>query len=270
MNARGSTEVIVASIGLSMGVLNQALFTTIVTMAVVTTMSMPPMLRRALGRLPIRPEEAARLEREEFEARGFVSNIERLLVAVDASPSGQLASRLVGLLAGARRIPATVIHFDYETAGLLREGERQAERTKAVVKESAEGAEGRSGRDYHSGREAERRCHSGRGEEGLRTPLRRPRAGLRRRHLPRADHSQRGRVRRAVRDRHRSRHRSAGNERNSAQHSCARHRDCRLTASRRAGDRAGASVAGVSDRSPRGRWPKKASLMAAPNRRRTR
>ena len=89
MNARGSTEVIVATIGLSMGVLNQDLFTTIVTMAVVTTMSMPPMLRWALGRLPMRPEEAARLEREEFEARGFVSNIERLLVAVDASPSGQ-------------------------------------------------------------------------------------------------------------------------------------------------------------------------------------
>jgi Kef-type K+ transport system membrane component KefB len=41
MNARGSTEVIVATIGLSMGVLNQDLFTTIVAMAVVTTMSMP-------------------------------------------------------------------------------------------------------------------------------------------------------------------------------------------------------------------------------------
>jgi nucleotide-binding universal stress UspA family protein len=66
-----------------------------------------------------------------------VPNIERLLVAVDASPSGQFASRLVGLLAGARRIPTTVIHFNYETAGSLREA-RQAERTKAVVQESAE------------------------------------------------------------------------------------------------------------------------------------
>jgi K+:H+ antiporter len=137
MNARGSTEVIVATIGLSMGVLNQDLFTTIVAMAVVTTMSMPPMLRWALARLPISPEEAARLEREEFEAKGFVSNIERMLVAVDASPSGQFASRLVGLLAGARRIATTVIHFDYATAGLSREGTWQAERTKAVVKQSA-------------------------------------------------------------------------------------------------------------------------------------
>jgi Kef-type K+ transport system membrane component KefB/nucleotide-binding universal stress UspA family protein len=138
MNARGSTEVIIATIGLSMGVLNQDLFTTIVAMAIVTTMSMPPMLRWALARLPISPEEAARLEREEFEAKGFVSNIERLLVAVDASPSGQFTSRLVGLLAGARRIATTVIHFDYETPGAFREGAKQAERTKAVVKQSAE------------------------------------------------------------------------------------------------------------------------------------
>jgi Kef-type K+ transport system membrane component KefB/nucleotide-binding universal stress UspA family protein len=138
MNARGSTEVIVASIGLSMGVLNQDLFTTIVAMAVVTTMSTPPMLRWALARLPMSPEEMARLEREEFEAQGFIPKIERLLVAVDASPSGQFVSRLVGFLAGARRIPTTVIHFDYETAGSLADGAGQAERTKAVVKESAE------------------------------------------------------------------------------------------------------------------------------------
>jgi nucleotide-binding universal stress UspA family protein len=137
MNARGSTEVIVASIGLSMGVLNQSLFTTIVAMAVVTTMSMPPMLRWALARLPMKPEEAARLEHEEFEAQGFVPSIERLLVAVDASPSGQFASRLIGLLAGARRVPTTVLHLDYASDISPPEGEKEAERTKAVVTEGA-------------------------------------------------------------------------------------------------------------------------------------
>ena len=53
MNARGSTEVMVASIGLSMGALSQRLYTAIVAMAVVTTMAMPPMLRWALRRLPM-------------------------------------------------------------------------------------------------------------------------------------------------------------------------------------------------------------------------
>src|SRR5436305_737960 len=54
MNARGSTEVIVATIGLSMGVLSQNLFTMIVAMAVITTTAMPPSLRWALQRLPTR------------------------------------------------------------------------------------------------------------------------------------------------------------------------------------------------------------------------
>src|SRR5690242_17201506 len=72
MNARGSTEVIVATIGLSMGALSHNLFTMIVTMAIITTMAMPPTLRWALSRLPMRKQEKLRLEREEMEAKGFV------------------------------------------------------------------------------------------------------------------------------------------------------------------------------------------------------
>jgi Kef-type K+ transport system membrane component KefB/nucleotide-binding universal stress UspA family protein len=109
MNARGSTEVIVASIGLSMGALSQNLFTMIVAMAVVTTMAMPPMLRWALARVPLKPEESARLEREAVEARGFVPKLERLLVAVDESVNARFASRLAGQLAGARDIPITIL-----------------------------------------------------------------------------------------------------------------------------------------------------------------
>jgi Kef-type K+ transport system membrane component KefB len=52
MNARGSTEIILATIGLGLGVLNQQLFTVIVLMAMVTTLCMPPLLRWALTRLP--------------------------------------------------------------------------------------------------------------------------------------------------------------------------------------------------------------------------
>ena len=79
MNARGSTEVIVATIGLSMGMLSQNLFTMIVAMAVITTTIMPPTLRWALSRLPLRREEKLRLEREEFERTAFVPNLERTL-----------------------------------------------------------------------------------------------------------------------------------------------------------------------------------------------
>ena len=111
MNARGSTEVIVATIGLSMGALSQNLYTMIVAMAVITTMAMPPTLRWALARLPMRKEEKQRLEREEMEAKGFVSNLERLLLAIDDSANGKFAARIAGLLAGTRGMPTTILHI---------------------------------------------------------------------------------------------------------------------------------------------------------------
>ena len=112
MNARGSTEVIVASVGLSIGALNADLYTMIVAMAVATTMVMPPTLRWALARLPMRDGEKERLEHEEFEANGFVANFERILLACDDSPSGQLAGRLAGLIAGPRGLPMTTLKVE--------------------------------------------------------------------------------------------------------------------------------------------------------------
>jgi len=109
MNARGSTEVIVATIGLSMGALSENLFTMIVAMAVATTMAMPPMLRWALARVPMNKAEKERLEREEFEAKEFIPNLERMLLAVDQSPNGKFAARLAGLIAGPRGLPTTVL-----------------------------------------------------------------------------------------------------------------------------------------------------------------
>ncbi len=109
MNARGSTEVIIATLGLSMGVLSPTLFTLIVIMAIVTTLVMPSTLGAALRRIPLTGDEARRLEQREFEQGSYVAKLERLLIAVDQSQSGQLASRLAGLLAGARGMPTTVL-----------------------------------------------------------------------------------------------------------------------------------------------------------------
>jgi Kef-type K+ transport system membrane component KefB/nucleotide-binding universal stress UspA family protein len=117
MNARGSTEVVVASIGLSMGVLSQNLFTMIVAMAVITTIAMPPTLRWSLQRLPMRREEKQRLAREQYEKRAFVPTLERVLLTVDGSINGQFASQITGLLAGSRNMPVTVLNIDAAAAG---------------------------------------------------------------------------------------------------------------------------------------------------------
>jgi nucleotide-binding universal stress UspA family protein len=109
MNARGSTEVIVASIGLSVGVLDERLFSVIVAMAVVTTMAMPPTLRWALARLPMREEEKDRLRLESLEEKSFLSSFERILLAVDHSASSDLAARIAGHFAAVRKMPITVL-----------------------------------------------------------------------------------------------------------------------------------------------------------------
>lgn len=109
MNARGSTEVIVATIGLSVGVLDEKLFSVIVAMAVITTMAMPPTLRWALARLPLREEERDRLEREQFERESFLANFERILLTVDGSQSSRLATWLAAFFAVTRKMPVTVL-----------------------------------------------------------------------------------------------------------------------------------------------------------------
>jgi Kef-type K+ transport system membrane component KefB/nucleotide-binding universal stress UspA family protein len=109
MNARGSTEVIVATLGLSAGLLSQNLFTLIVTMAIVTTTAMPAMLRWSLKRLPLHKKERLRLEREELDAKGFVTNLERLLVAADDSANGKFAAQLAGIVAGSAGKPTTIL-----------------------------------------------------------------------------------------------------------------------------------------------------------------
>ncbi|WFU74435.1 cation:proton antiporter [Bradyrhizobium sp. CB2312] len=137
MNARGSTEVIIATIGLSIGVLSQNLFTMIVTMAIVTTMAMPPMLRAALAKLPMNREEKERLEREEFEKRGFVANLERPLLAVDESVNATFAAHIAGLIAGMRGLPITVLHIG-RRAGEQEKIRDEEESHEAVVKKAAE------------------------------------------------------------------------------------------------------------------------------------
>jgi Kef-type K+ transport system membrane component KefB/nucleotide-binding universal stress UspA family protein len=109
LNARGSTEVIIASIGLSMGALSNQLYTMIVAMAVVTTMIMPPTLRWMMARVPLREEEARRLEKEESEQNEALPRLERALVYVDDSGNGRLTAALAGMFAARQGVLTTVL-----------------------------------------------------------------------------------------------------------------------------------------------------------------
>jgi Kef-type K+ transport system membrane component KefB len=70
MNARGVVEVIVAMTGLRLGVLNSAMYTVFVLVAIVTSLMAPPMLRRAMARVEHSDEEQLR----EMEHEAWMGN----------------------------------------------------------------------------------------------------------------------------------------------------------------------------------------------------
>lgn len=94
LNARGAMEIIIATIGLRLGILSQDMFSIIVVMAIATSLMAPFALRWVLSKVKIGEEEQKRLDREELEANSLVADIHRVLLPVRArmdSPSQKKA-----------------------------------------------------------------------------------------------------------------------------------------------------------------------------------
>ena len=80
LNARGAMEIIVATIGLSLGILSQEMFSIIVVMAMVTSLLTPFALRWVLTRVPVSEEEKKRLKQENLDEGSPIVNIHRVLM----------------------------------------------------------------------------------------------------------------------------------------------------------------------------------------------
>jgi Kef-type K+ transport system membrane component KefB/nucleotide-binding universal stress UspA family protein len=110
MNARGAMEIIVATIGLSLGVLNQQMYSIIVMVAIVTSLMAPPLLRWTLTHVAIGEEEAQRLERETMAQDSFIKNIRRVLIPTRGGMNVQLAAQLVSHLAHQNPMEVTALY----------------------------------------------------------------------------------------------------------------------------------------------------------------
>lgn len=82
LNARGAMEIIIASIGLSLGILSQDMFSIIVVMAMVTSLMAPPALRFVLSHVEPDEQEKKRLKKEELAKDSKVAAIYRVLLPV--------------------------------------------------------------------------------------------------------------------------------------------------------------------------------------------
>ena len=93
MNARGGMEIVVALIGLSLGVLTGEMYAVIIMVAITTSMMTPPLLGYLLAGVRQQPEEVKRLEREKMLANlPFSKDGVKLLVLAGGGPHSQLAA----------------------------------------------------------------------------------------------------------------------------------------------------------------------------------
>lgn len=117
LNARGAMEVIIATVGLGMGVLNDASYTIIVLMAMVTSMAAPPTLRLAVRNFTGSTEEQARLEQEEKLSTNLVVKNRRLLLPSRGLPNSIVAAQVLHL-AWPAETPVTVLSVGSDDADI--------------------------------------------------------------------------------------------------------------------------------------------------------
>lgn len=110
MNARGAMEIVVATVGLGLGILTIELYSIIVMVAIVTSLMAPPMLRWALSRVKMGEGEARRLEAEAIAASSFIRQVRRVLLVTRHAHSVDLPAQLIGYLSHEQPIEATALY----------------------------------------------------------------------------------------------------------------------------------------------------------------
>jgi Kef-type K+ transport system membrane component KefB/nucleotide-binding universal stress UspA family protein len=138
MNARGGMEIIVALIGLSLGILTQEMYTIIIMVAIVTSVAAPPALKWSLSKVEFTRGEEERMEREKLLARLPLSREgAKLLVLSGGGPHSDLAAHIAAGLASHHDASITVFRaLTPDTANTTAEFNEQFARIKAIAEQS--------------------------------------------------------------------------------------------------------------------------------------
>ena len=137
MNARGGMEIVVALIGLSLGVLTGEMYAIIIVVAIITSLITPPCLSWLLSGVKPRPEEVERLEREKILARlPFSKEGAKLLVLSGGGPHAQLAAHIAASLGN--HPDASITVFRATVADSKTEAQEQSDPLFEQLKANAE------------------------------------------------------------------------------------------------------------------------------------
>jgi K+:H+ antiporter len=108
LNARGALEIVIASVGLSLGVFNETAYTVIVIVPLVTSVFAAISLRIAVRDWLGSHDEQQRLEREEALSRNLVVKSSRILLPSQGEAASIAAAQLVQF-AWPKEAPATIV-----------------------------------------------------------------------------------------------------------------------------------------------------------------
>ncbi len=119
LNPRGTLEIVIATVGLSLDVFNQATYTVILLMAILNSMAAPPLLRAVARTWQGTDEEQRRLQREESVSRNVMVRSHRLLLPSQGGSNSIVAAQLLHF-AWLEDVEATVLSVgaDADEAGV--------------------------------------------------------------------------------------------------------------------------------------------------------
>lgn len=113
LNARAAMGIIIATVGLSLGLIAQDLFTMLVLMSMLTAVAAPPTLRWAVRHVELDPAEAERLAMAARSEGSWVLGMQRVLMPMRFDPESaeaprSLESHVLDRLAAGRRLSITL------------------------------------------------------------------------------------------------------------------------------------------------------------------
>jgi Kef-type K+ transport system membrane component KefB/nucleotide-binding universal stress UspA family protein len=130
MNARGAMELVVATIGLSLGILNQQMYSIVVMVAVTTSFLAPLLLRLTMRMVRMTADEAERMLAEASKGM-FDAEKLRVLVPTAGGPNALVAAKM-GMSIAHRSAHAVTVLFVQRSAGIV-------DRIRGVFRKSLEG-----------------------------------------------------------------------------------------------------------------------------------
>ena len=141
LNPRGTLEIVIATVGLSLGVFNLTTYTVILLMAILNSMAAPPLLRVLARSWHGTDEEQRRLQREESVSHNVMVRSHRLLLPSQGGINSIVAAQVLHF-AWLEDVEATVLSVGpgADEAGVQAVVDIFDDRPVSVVRVASEGA----------------------------------------------------------------------------------------------------------------------------------